>query len=530
MSGEFTKWTSCTGQALPTGENCTDGVDNDCNGLTDCKDPACAQDASCLAQACTPQTTEPCYDGPPGTASVGICKTGTLTCGANGVWIQTCVGEVLPQPAEDCTNGVDDNCNGLIDCLDPSCAAMPQCCAPGTSRACYDGPSGTEAVGVCKGGNELCLTAGSWSGACLGEVVPSGEVCNDGLDDDCNGLTDCLDPACVGATGCCQPSHYLTCYDGPPGTKGVGVCKSGRDYCNSTSNTWKPGCAGEVVPSAEICGDGLDNDCNGLADCADPACYMAAGCCTPSSTRSCYPGPGGTEGVGVCAAGTETCSASGTPGKCTGAVVPSTEVCGDGLDNNCNGLTDCADPACAGKGTCCAAGATQSCYTGPAGTSGVGRCKAGTATCDSTTGSFGTCVGQVLPSTENCSDGIDNDCNGQTDCADPACSLNAACNACHPDAGCVCAGAATDGSTCPMGFTEGFGASGADQCCPCTTATCSTDPSCCATAPCAGTASCPSSCTPLAPACGGRVDTDCDDFPEDCDEPCCPCEAPGTCP
>ena len=24
-------------------------------------------------------------------------------------------------------------------------------------------------------------------------------------------------------------------------------------------------------------------------------------------------------------------------------------------------------------------------------------------------------------------------------------------------------------------------------------------------------------------SCGGKVNFDCDDFPEDCDEPCCPC-------
>jgi hypothetical protein len=28
-------WTACLGQVIPAGEDCADGVDNDCNGMTD---------------------------------------------------------------------------------------------------------------------------------------------------------------------------------------------------------------------------------------------------------------------------------------------------------------------------------------------------------------------------------------------------------------------------------------------------------------------------------------------------------------
>jgi hypothetical protein len=35
----------------------------------------------------------------------------------------------VPMP-EDCTNGIDDNCNGLIDCADPACTGMGFQCAP----------------------------------------------------------------------------------------------------------------------------------------------------------------------------------------------------------------------------------------------------------------------------------------------------------------------------------------------------------------------------------------------------------------
>ncbi len=50
----------------------------------------------------------------------------------------------------------------------------------------------------------------------------------------------------------------------------------------------------------------------------------------------------------------------------------------------------------------CQAGETKACYTGPAGTEGVGPCKAGTQTCvvngGDVTGGFGACFGEVVPS------------------------------------------------------------------------------------------------------------------------------------
>ncbi|MDZ4224985.1 MAG: hypothetical protein U1D33_03670, partial [bacterium] len=53
------------------------------------------------------------------------------------------------------------------------------------------------------------------------------------------------------------------------------------------------------------------------------------------------------------------------------------------------------------------------CYTGPAGTRNVGQCKPGTLQCVKGIG-MGTCQNEILPSKEQCN-GIDNDCDGQTD-------------------------------------------------------------------------------------------------------------------
>lgn len=71
-----------------------------------------------------------------------------------------------------------------------------------------------------------------------------------------------------------------------------------------------------------------------------------------------------------------------------------------------------------GGATACAPGVTKPCYSGPAGTEGVGVCKAGVQTCDATGSGFGPCVGEVLPGVEDCKTPADEDCDGKAPSCD----------------------------------------------------------------------------------------------------------------
>ncbi len=202
-----------------------DGADNDCDGLID--------------EDCTP-----CPDGAVqdcGT-DLGECTIGTQTC-SNGAW-ETCSG-VGPSP-EAC-DGKDNDCDGEIDEICP--------CSPGDQFAC------SVNQGICTEGVQTCDN-GMWT-ACTGQL-PQTEIC-DGLDNDCDGLTDegfNIGYPCTG-TGECGD--------------GLVECIPEADFdaqCDSM-----PGGTNDAS-SPEAC-DNLDNDCDGLtdeemeADSAENSCVLA---------------------------------------------------------------------------------------------------------------------------------------------------------------------------------------------------------------------------------------------------------------
>ncbi|MBX7196090.1 MAG: hypothetical protein K1X94_28805 [Sandaracinaceae bacterium] len=230
-----------------------------------------------------------------------------------------------------CNDGFDGDHDGEVD---EGCS-----CVPGTVQRCFRGDPLLAGTGACGWGSQDCASTGAEFGvwdSCHGDGSPTAEVC-DGVDNNCDGATD---------EGCeCPAGAMRECYSGTTG-EGVGLCHGGHETCviEAGGSTWS-GCEGEVLPAADETCDGVeDEDCDGLVD---------EGCdCTVGATRSCYGGPPGTLGVGSCRGGMQSCSAAGW-GACMGAVLPGTERCTGGLDEDCDGDADCDDASCDSDTACC---------------------------------------------------------------------------------------------------------------------------------------------------------------------------------
>ena len=152
-----------------------------------------------------PNATAACVDG---LCSLGTCSAAFSDCD------------------KDLTNGCEWNV--LQD--------GPCKCVPATTKACYQGAPGTEAVGPCKAGVQTCNATGTGWGDCVGQVLPKPEVCINNIDEDCNGTVD--DAA----------DH-----------DGDGWTMCGGDCCDSVVQ----GCSGPtfINPGAfEVVGNGVDDD------------------------------------------------------------------------------------------------------------------------------------------------------------------------------------------------------------------------------------------------------------------------------
>ena len=244
------------------------------------------------------------------------------------------------------------------------------------------GASGSGATG--SGATGSGATGGGSGGA-------SAETCNDGQDDNQNGLVD---------EGCtCAPNATQPCWSGPQERRHVGQCKDGVQACQTSGefSTWGL-CVGEVLPAPEIEGNGADEDCNG----DDPG-----GPCVPTSNY---------------------------------------EDCWSGKDDDCNGLQDCQDPACASVCNCkpevCNNGVDDDCDYQV-------DCKdadcLNATECKQVPG----CQPQFPFFVEAlCNDKVDNDCDGKVDCADPDCKQATECFCVPTFPGCgkeTCDGKDNDG-------------------------------------------------------------------------------------
>jgi hypothetical protein len=372
----------------PQASEVCDGLDNDCNGQVDDGTPPTTfyEDLDGDGFGDAPMSFAACSPPAGYAASEGDCDDTDAT--------------INPGAAELC-NGLDDDCNGIADDDVPlldwyrdadgdgfgdATTVATDCQAPvgfvGSDADCNDADSGINpaAQEVCSGIDEDCdgqvddadsdVAAPTWytdadadgygaaddgTAACAppsgtvenaddcddasAQINPdAGEACPDGIDNDCDGLIDVDDPGYSD-----QAITYWFDQDGDGfGTSGLTV-----DACSGDAPLgYVPAANGVDCDDAnffanpgidEIC-DGVDNDCNGVEDDGLP-------------DLSFYPDADGDGfGDGAVAAVVE----CGPIGNAVGLVEDDAdcddadadvnpfalEVCGDGVDNDCDGVSD----------------------------------------------------------------------------------------------------------------------------------------------------------------------------------------------
>ncbi|MCP3982208.1 MAG: S8 family serine peptidase [bacterium] len=193
----------------PTAEVC-DNLDNNCDGTIDDYATSCGGPGEC--------------------ASTGLCTAGVDSC-------------VPDPPTDEVCDNLDNDCDTIVDEFATTCG-LGECAE----------------TGFCSGGSDSCVP---------GTPVP--EIC-DNLDNDCNGLADdmqdipelCnqIDDNCNGLVDEGNPEGGAACDTGLPG-----ICQPGRQVCDTDNGVLE--CILNEGGIPEICGNGLDDDCDGVVDEVD---------------------------------------------------------------------------------------------------------------------------------------------------------------------------------------------------------------------------------------------------------------------
>jgi hypothetical protein len=305
-------------------EACTNVLDDDRDGLTDCADPDCAQTSGVCGPRPPLDSSEPWPEGP-------------VRLDPEGPVIVTWLLEV-------CTDRLDNDGDGRFDCGDPDCRRVPELCC-GAER--------------------------------------DDSHCSNALDDDGDGYVDCDDFDCASSAPCAPPrpaaappecttagacasatpeDSLATCADGADNDGDGYVDCDDFDCSRSAVEAIRARCARQREDAPETCTDGVDNDTDGFIDCDDLDCAgvleaTGAPCAAAEATPLACRNGRDDDGDGAVDCDDRSCRTTSDPrlaATCTESapeylgqrVLQPDERCSDGVDNDRDGFVDCADWDC----------------------------------------------------------------------------------------------------------------------------------------------------------------------------------------
>ena len=300
-------------------EQCSNQRDDDGDGLVDCADPDCVNDSGC-PDSCEMAVSIGCGDQIDASTATSPSKFESYGCSGDYAWQGPEIAyridvppQTLAQAVLQIDSGVDldlfviegsrNNCR-LNDCLGASWNA-----------------SGSETVDFAMPAEGAYLIVDAEraqvaSDFRLSLVCEDTEICGNTRDDDGDGDVDCGDRDCVDYHGCIDE----IC-DNQIDDDGDGLSDCADEECVSYH-----GCIDE------ICGNQIDNDGDGLIDCDDEECLTHHGCIDEVCDNQIDD-----DGDGLSDCADEECVSY------HGCI---DEVCDNQYDDDGDGLSDCADEEC----------------------------------------------------------------------------------------------------------------------------------------------------------------------------------------